>query len=69
MLFEIYTLCMSILDAWILDNQHLTLHSFCLLDTFAIHQRMLEGEIIRQFSVTVCEEEVKEVDIINIGLS
>jgi hypothetical protein len=30
---------------------------------------MLEGEIIRQFSVTVYEGDVKEADIINIRLS
>jgi hypothetical protein len=34
-----------------------------LLDTFAIHERMLEGEIIRQFSITVYEEDLKEADI------
>jgi hypothetical protein len=34
-----------------------------------MHERMLEGEIIRQFSVTGYEEDVKQADIINIGLS
>lgn len=44
-------------------------YSFCFLDTCAIHERMLDGEIVRQFSVTVFEEDVREADLINMGLS